>query len=72
MALPFDPASQTISLSADPARMLRVGDPDSRALHIACGAALFNLRLAIAVAGRQPVVLCRSKIGFWSESCIFQ
>jgi hypothetical protein len=27
-----------------------------RALHIACGAALFNLRLAVAVAGRQPVV----------------
>ena len=50
------PASQTIDLYADPARMLRFGDPDGRALHIACGAALFNLRLAAAVAGRQPVV----------------
>ena len=48
--------SQTIDLYADPARMLRFGDPDGRALHIACGAALFNLRLAAAVAGRQPVV----------------
>ena len=40
----FDPASQTIGLYADPARVLRVRDSDGRALHIACGAALFNLR----------------------------
>lgn len=52
----YEPASQTIELSADPARMLRFGDPDGRAVHIACGAALLNLRLAAAVAGRQPVV----------------
>jgi hypothetical protein len=52
----FEPARQMIDLYADPARMLRVGDPDGRAVHIACGAALFNLRLAAAVAGRQPVV----------------
>lgn len=51
----FGPASQTMDLYADPARMLRFGDPDGRALHIACGAALFNLRLAAAAAGRQPV-----------------
>ena len=50
-----EPAGQTIGLYADPARMLRFGDPDGRALHIACGAALFNLRLAATVAGRQPV-----------------
>jgi nitroreductase len=48
--------SQTIELSADPSRMLRYADPDGRAVHIACGAALLNLRLAIAMAGRQPVV----------------
>jgi hypothetical protein len=36
--------------------MLRFGDPDGRAVHIACGAALLNLRLAAAVAGRLPVV----------------
>jgi nitroreductase len=48
--------SHTIELRADPARTLRYGDPDGRAVHIACGAALFNLRLAAAVAGRQPVV----------------
>ena len=52
----YEPASQTIELSADPVRMLRFGDPDGRAVHIACGAALLNLRLAVAVAGRQPVV----------------
>lgn len=49
-------ASHSIELYADPARTLQYGDPGGRAVHIACGAALFNLRLAIAVAGRQPVV----------------
>jgi nitroreductase len=49
-------ASQTIELRADPERALPHGDPGGRAAHIACGAALFNLRLAAAVAGREPVV----------------
>jgi nitroreductase len=48
--------AQAIELHADPERALRYGDPDGRAVHIACGAALFNLRLAAAVAGREPVV----------------
>jgi nitroreductase len=52
----FEPARQTIELHADPARMLRFGDPDGRGVHIACGAALLNLRLATVAAGRQPVV----------------
>jgi len=52
----FEPGRQTIELYADPARMLRFGDPDGRAVHIACGAALLNLRLAAVVAGRQPLV----------------
>jgi nitroreductase len=47
---------QTIELRADPGRVLRSGDPRGRAVHIACGAALFNIRLAAAVAGRQPAV----------------
>jgi nitroreductase len=50
------PAGQTIELYADPSRMLKHADPHGRAVHIACGAALFNLRLAVAVAGREPVV----------------
>jgi nitroreductase len=52
----FVRASQTIKLYADPARMLSHSDPAGRAVHIACGAALFNLRLATAVAGREPLV----------------
>ncbi len=50
-------ASRTIELRADPARRLPYGDPDGRAVHIACGAALFNLRLAAMVAGWQASVL---------------
>ena len=52
----FEPGRQTIELYADPARMLPFGDPDGRAVHIACGAALLNLRLAAVAAGRQPLV----------------
>jgi hypothetical protein len=36
--------------------MLDVTDPNGRAVHIACGAALLNLRLAAAVAGHETVV----------------
>ena len=49
-------AGATIELHADPARMLPVGDPDGRAAHIACGAALLNLRVAAAVAGLKPAI----------------
>ena len=51
-----DEAGQTIELYADAERQLGYGDPQGRAVHIACGAALFNLRLAAAVHGRQAVV----------------
>src|SRR5215470_17728920 len=49
------PAARVIEVYADPARTLREGDPRGRAVHIACGSALFNLRLAVARAGREPV-----------------
>jgi hypothetical protein len=49
------PADRVIEIYADPARALRRGDPHGRAVHIACGSALFNLRLAIARAGYEPV-----------------
>jgi nitroreductase len=45
-----------IELFVDQARLLPVADPDGRAAHIACGAALFNLRVAAAGAGWQPAV----------------
>jgi nitroreductase len=50
----IEDAGATIELHADPARMLPVGDPAGRAAHIACGAALLNLRQAAAVAGLRP------------------
>jgi nitroreductase len=49
------PAERTIEICADPARMPRGGDPRGRAVHIACGAALFNLRLAAFHDGVEPV-----------------
>jgi nitroreductase len=49
-------ADGTIELHADPARMLPSGDPHGRAAHIACGAALLNLRVAAAAAGLRPDV----------------
>jgi nitroreductase len=49
------PADRVIEIYADPARTVRRGDPRGRAVHIACGSALFNLRLAIAQAGYEPV-----------------
>ena len=49
-------SDQTIEVYADPSRMLRHVDPKGRGVHIACGAAVFNLRLAIAASAREPVV----------------
>lgn len=49
------PAERVIEICADPARMLRGGDPHGRAVHIACGAALFNLRVAAFHQGVEPV-----------------
>ena len=48
--------AQAIELSVDPARLLPVTDPDGRAAHIGCGAALLNLRIAAAAAGWRPRV----------------
>jgi len=51
------PADRVIEIYADPARARSRGDPRGRAVHIACGSALFNLRLAIARAGCLAVVV---------------
>jgi nitroreductase len=45
-----------IELRADRRRQLEHTDPRHRELHISCGAALFNLRLAIRVTGHDVVV----------------
>jgi nitroreductase len=49
-------AAHRIELRPDWGRHLRVIDPLHRELLISCGAALFNLRLAIRVTGHDPVV----------------
>ncbi|MGW3498029.1 Acg family FMN-binding oxidoreductase [Streptomyces sp. NPDC001020] len=43
-----------LQLYADPERTLPKSDPDGRGLHLGCGAALFNLRVAATAAGWQP------------------
>ncbi len=45
-----------IEMHGDPDRMLWVADPRGRALHLSCGAALFNLKLAIRMLGAKPLV----------------
>ncbi|URN01103.1 hypothetical protein LUW76_46130 [Actinomadura madurae] len=53
-----------LELHADPDRRLTVIDPCGRALHISCGAALLNLRLALRVTGHQPQIrLCPKALG---------
>ncbi|WP_265563636.1 Acg family FMN-binding oxidoreductase [Streptomyces hygroscopicus] len=45
-----------LQLYADLERTLPQTDPDGRNLHLGCGAALFNLRVAAAAAGRETTV----------------
>lgn len=45
-----------LRLYADLERTLPRTDPDNRGLHIGCGAALLNLRVAAAAAGLAPLV----------------
>ncbi|MGV9246000.1 Acg family FMN-binding oxidoreductase [Streptomyces sp. NPDC003710] len=45
-----------LQLYADPERTLPQTDPDGRNLHLGCGAALFNLRVAAAAGGREPAI----------------
>jgi hypothetical protein len=49
-------ANDRINLRAQPERRLLHMDPQGRELLISCGAALFNLRLALRVAGHDPIV----------------
>jgi nitroreductase len=52
----FKVTGDLIELHGDPDRMLWVADPRGRALHLSCGAALFNLKLAIRMLGAKPLV----------------
>ncbi|MEV4805363.1 hypothetical protein AB0K18_35660 [Nonomuraea sp. NPDC049421] len=47
---------ERVELLADPDRRLRISDPRGRSQYLSCGAALFNLRLAVRTAGRRPMV----------------
>ena len=49
------PDDAVIELHADPGRVPPGTDPDGRAAHISCGAALFNLRLTVTCASAEPV-----------------
>ncbi|MFJ9898285.1 Acg family FMN-binding oxidoreductase [Streptomyces sp. NPDC091280] len=48
--------TRTLELRADLDRAMPRTDPDNRGLHVGCGAALFNLRVAVAAAGRHADV----------------
>ncbi len=52
----FELGSDEISLIADRTRALPANDPQDRELTISCGAALFNLRVAVAASGRSAQV----------------
>ena len=45
-----------IEVHGDPDRLLWVADPRGRALHLSCGASLFNLKLAIRMLGAKPLI----------------
>jgi nitroreductase len=52
----FSVTDDVIELHGEPDRMLWVADPVGRALHLSCGAALYNLRLAIRALGAKPLI----------------
>lgn len=47
----------TLEIRADVSRQLRVLDPRCRQLTISCGCALSHVRVAVAAAGREPLVV---------------
>lgn len=51
----YSRGTRVFEVHADPERELPHSDPHGRALHIGCGAAVFNLRSAAAHAGWRPV-----------------
>ncbi|MFE6523267.1 Acg family FMN-binding oxidoreductase [Streptomyces sp. NPDC057794] len=51
-----DPATRSVEVRADRERALPLADPHRRALHLSVGAAVFNLRVAVAHLGWEPAV----------------
>ncbi|MFF4591197.1 Acg family FMN-binding oxidoreductase [Streptomyces sp. NPDC001388] len=52
----LDPVTLTLEVRADRRRTLPMTDPDLRAQHLSVGAAVFNLRVAAAHLGWEPLV----------------
>jgi hypothetical protein len=52
----LDPGSTSIEVRAAGDRCLRLTDPRGRGLHVSVGAAVFNLRVAVAHFGWEPLV----------------
>ncbi|HEY0815833.1 MAG TPA: nitroreductase [Pseudonocardia sp.] len=52
----FHVTARAIELHADPRRSPEVADPDGREMRMACGAALFNLQLALRGHAIRPIV----------------
>lgn len=52
----FEARSDGLDLYADPTRRLDVLDPMGRLMHLSCGAALLNVRVAARALGLEPVV----------------
>jgi nitroreductase len=52
----FRGADRSLELHRDPGRAMPHSDPDNRALHVGCGAALLNLRASAAQHGLAPLV----------------
>lgn len=51
----FDLSTRSVTVHADRSRGLALADPCGRALHLSAGTAVFNLRVAAAHLGWQPV-----------------
>ncbi|MGW9401169.1 Acg family FMN-binding oxidoreductase [Streptomyces sp. NPDC055642] len=51
----FDLGTRSVTVHADRSRSLALADPDGRALYLSAGSAVFNLRVAAAHLGWQPV-----------------
>ncbi|GAA2784798.1 Acg family FMN-binding oxidoreductase [Saccharopolyspora taberi] len=59
----FRLSPESIELFCDPRRRLPAADPDDRELRVGCGAALLNLRIALAQAGIRPDVTLVPRTG---------